>query len=886
MDGRDTKDKSWTKMNIAQIENCISELLKNPIKESFIFDLLAAYSLPKSSITRLQKGNLNLAKSTDEILWKGKLFWKVTDGDLHAEITRISSEVKHNPRFIIVTDFKVLLAIDTKTKDNLDVNFKELHKHFDFFLPWAGMEKAHHVNENPADVKAAERMAKLFDAIKKDNPDKSAEFIHGLNVFLSRLLFCYFAEDTGIFKDDIFTNAIDSHTQQDGSDLNSYLDKLFAVLNTPEKQRQKLPDYLMQFPYVNGGLFRIRHPAPNFTRRSRQMLIDAGELDWKDINPDIFGSMFQAVIDVDQRGSLGQHYTSVPNIMKVIKPLFLDELYEAYENIGRSTKKRNELLTRIQKLKIFDPACGSGNFLIIAYKELRRLEMKILKGSGELALSGISLGQFYGIEIDDFAHEVAQLSLWLAEHQMNDEFYREFGRTNPTLPLKEAGKIVQGNACRIDWEEVCPKKDGDEIYILGNPPYLGDKLQSTAQKRDLSIAIDTDTKAVDYIAAWFIKASEFISNKSKFSFVSTNSICQGTQVPLIWPMIFNRNQEIFFAEKSFNWKNNAKNNAGVICSIIGVRVKSTSTKTLTINNVTKSVKNINAYLVDADSTIINKVSQPISDLPMMFNGNIPRDKGYLMLSNVDKDLILKQDPSCSKVIKKIVGSSEFLKNIDRWCLWITDEDLPIIHGNSVIQDRLKKIIEYRKNGSERGKLGLATPYKFERTITCTNNQLIIPRVSSSRREYVPIGFTDNAIIVSDAALAIYDPPLHVMSILTSKMHMTWVDLTAGRMKNDYRYSIGVCYNTFPFPQISEKQKQEITGCTLRILEEREKHPEKTLAQLYDPDKMPEGLREAHRANDIVIEKCYRSKPFTSDEERLEYLFKLYEEMIAEERMKQ
>ena len=491
-------------MNIAQIEINLQKLIATFNKENFIYELLLAYGLPKASITRLKKGNLNLSKVEGEISWKKKLFFKEEQKeDLHLAISRIAKELKRNERFVIVTDYKTLLAVDTKTDDKLDCAINDLPKHYDFFLPWAGMEKAQHANENPADVKAAEKMAKLFDTIKKDNPDDSPEFIHGLNVFLSRLLFCFFAEDTHIFENNQFTNTIDSHTQPDGSDLNTFLDRIFKVLNTPDKERKNLPEYLNAFPYVNGGLFEKEYKTPKFSRSSRSAILNSGDQDWSAINPDIFGSMFQAVIGAEQRGSLGQHYTSVPNIMKVIEPLFLNELYEEFENAGSNTKKLNALLNRIHNLKIFDPACGSGNFLIIAYKELRILEMKIFKklealnyGQISARFSNIQLSQFYGIEIDDFAGEIAKLALWLAEHQMNVEFFKEFGRTNPTLPLKEAGKIIQGNATRLDWEVVCPKTEDSEVYILGNPPYVGSRKQKTKQKEDL-VFVFNDTATTE-----------------------------------------------------------------------------------------------------------------------------------------------------------------------------------------------------------------------------------------------------------------------------------------------------------------------------------------------------------------------------------------------------
>jgi len=566
-------------MNIAQIENNIQKLVKSFKKETFIYDLLLAYGQPKASITRLQKGGLNLSKIEGEIAWKKKLFFKAEQKkDLHELIEDIKADdkaIKHNPRFIVVTDFETLLAIDRKTLDTLDIPILEIAKYFDFFLPWAGMEKAQHQIENPADVKAAERMAKLYDEIKKDNPTKTQVEVHNLNVFLSRLLFCFFAEDTGIFGKGQFTNGIRSHTQQDGSDLHTYLDKLFEVMNTESSKRKNLSAYLEAFPYVNGGLYKNKHQAPFFTRRSRQAIIDSGELDWSAINPDIFGSMIQAVITPEHRGGLGMHYTSVPNIMKVIEPLFLNDLYEEFETSKHEPRKLKKLLERIGNLKIFDPACGSGNFLIIAYKELRILEIKILRQlqtlqkdvsgfeprQGELIpkaqltlasqfqvelFSRVQLSQFHGIELDDFAHEVAILSLWLAQHQMNMKFKEVFGTAPPTLPLQAGGNIVHGNAIRLDWEKVCPKKEVDEIYVLGNPPYLGARMQNEEQKSDIKLvcANFVKFKVLDYVACWFIKATEYIKGyNSQASFVSTNSICQGEQVALLWKNVINKNIE-------------------------------------------------------------------------------------------------------------------------------------------------------------------------------------------------------------------------------------------------------------------------------------------------------------------------------------------------------
>ncbi|SFF22882.1 class I SAM-dependent DNA methyltransferase [Flavobacterium xueshanense] len=905
-------------MNIAQIEENLQNLILNYTQETFIYELLIAYGLPKASITRLQKGNLNLSKVECEISWKKKLFFKpVFNEDLRIAITNCKDQLKQEQRFIIVTDFKTVLAIDTKTTDTLDIEFEALPKHFDFFLPWAGMEKATHQNENPADVKAAGKMVKLFDEIKKDNPDTSPEFIHGLNVFLSRLLFCFFAEDTGIYKLGQFTNAIASHTQTDGNDLNEYLNKLFDVLNTPENKRKDLPQYLSAFPYVNGGLFQHNHPTPTFTRRSRQAIIDAGELDWAAINPDIFGSMFQAVILPEHRGGLGAHYTSVPNIMKVIEPLFLNDLYEEFENGKNEPKKLNKLLDRVSKLKIFDPACGSGNFLIIAYKELRLLEIKILEQlqtlqkaatgfepyqlelipKAQLTLaaqyqhsmfSRIELAQFYGIEIDDFAHEIAILSLWLAQHQMNQKFKEVFGVANPTLPLQAGGNIVHGNATRVDWEEVCPKKDGDEIYILGNPPYLGFSFQNKNQKDDMIAVFKglDNFKFLDYISCWFLKASDYFVNiNGQFAFVSTNSICQGNQVDMLWSHILEKDIEISFAYPDFKWDNNAKAKAQVICSIIGLRNKNNKPKYLFKDLIKQNVDNINPYLVNGSNIIIKKRNKNLSGLPNMEYGNMPLDGGYLLLNENEKDKIISDYPNSSKYFKLIVGSKEFINNQVRWCLWLNNNDLESVRIIEPIYQRIENVRIMRENGGIIAKNYQDIPHRFYSVNVALNNQIIIPRVSSERRKYVPIGFLDCNTIISDSAQAIYDPEPYIFSILNSTIHMVWFKATAGRLKTDYRYSSALSYNTFPFPKISGAQKQELEQCVFRILEERENHSEKTLAQLYDPDKMPEGLREGHRLNDLAVERCYRSKPFDSDEERLEYLFKLYEKMIAEEKEK-
>ncbi|GAB1352135.1 class I SAM-dependent DNA methyltransferase [Erysipelotrichia bacterium] len=876
-------------MNLTQIESQLKKLVQqNPEKLSgaFIYELLLIYGQPKAAITMLKRGNRNLAKVPGEISWKNKVFFKEEhQNDLHLTISAIQKEIRHNQRFIIATNFQTLLAVDTKTDDRLDIELAALPGHYDFFLPWAGIEKAQHQNDNPADVRAAEKMAKLFDEIKKDNPDNSPAFLHSLNVFLSRLLFCFYAEDTGIFSEQQFTNALASHTQSDGCDLNLFFERLFKVLNTATAKRNNLPDYLNAFPFVNGGLFKENFAMPAFTRRSRQAILHSGEQNWSAINPDIFGSMFQAVIDKDQRGSLGQHYTSVPNIMKVIEPLFLNELYEEFEKAGDSEKKLKALLERIKKIRIFDPACGSGNFLIIAYKELRTLEMKILEKAKLLTLSSISLNQFYGIEIDDFAHEIAKLALWLAEHQMNIEFYKHFKQTHPTLPLKDAGQIAHGNACHIAWETVCPKDNNAEIFILGNPPYLGSSMQNKEQKNDLALVFKgfKNFKNLDYITCWFKKGADYIKGtNAKFAFVTTNSVCQGEQVGYFWPYVFEHNLEIGFAHTSFKWTNNARGNAGVTVAIVGVQNRKDSAKFLFNSIKQQQVSNINAYLLAAPNVIVTKRQKPMSQLPNMTYGNKPVDGGNLILNDTEKKELINANPLSTKFIKRFLGSEEFINGIIRYCIWIEDDQAHEASAIACLNERFQKVKYMRLNSPKKATQKLSIiPYAFGERRYGKKRPIVVPSVSSERREYIPIGFLGSDAVISNLAFAIYEAEPYLLGLLSSRMHMTWVRAVSGKLETRLRYSNTLSYNTFPFPEISAQRQQEITRCSFRILAEREKHSDKTMAELYDPDKMPDGLREAHRLNDLVVDRCYRSKEFASDEERLEHLFKLYERMVSE-----
>ncbi len=883
-------------MNIQQVEKNLSKItIPDDFDINFVYELLSAYGKPKSSITRLRSGTYNLSKKPEEVYWKKNLFFKfLRYEDLHIAIDNLRKDketLRHDPRFIIVTDFEQLLAVDTKTQETLDIEINELPKHYAFFLPWAGMEKASAKTENLADIKAAARMARLYDEIRKENSSIEPEFIHALNIFFSRLLFCFFAEDTDVFSKRQFTNSVSSHTQLDGSDVSEYLDRLFDALDTEDKT--DYPEHLRSFPYVNGGLFGKKINSPRFSAQARRILLECGELNWSQINPDIFGSMIQAVVHPSQRESLGMHYTSVVNIMKVIEPLFLDQLKEELVSADIDEKKLINLLHRIQNIKIFDPACGSGNFLIIAYKELRKLEHEILKRFMEGKLkdvklsSGIRLENFYGIEIDDFAHEIGILSLWLAKHQMNQEIKELFNITIPLVPLKDAGYIVCGNATRLDWLSVCPSTKTGEIYLISNPPYLGSRNQKNEHKEDLK-SLTSKFRSLDYISAWFIKGAEYIrKSDAKLAFVSTNSITQGEQVGILWPDILRNDIEIGFAHTSFKWTNNAKGNAGVVCIIVSLRKKSSEIKRIYTGQSYLKAEHINPYLAPADDVYVFRRSKPLADaLPKITYGSMINDAGNLILSKDEKDELIAAYPASAKFIKRFIGSSEFLKGQDRWCLKIDNLDLDEALSMDLIKDRLERVSMHREQSSEKSTRLLAlTPHKFYFSAHKETDAVIIPRVSSMRRHYIPIGYLDSNTIISDAANAIYDVEPWVFGIVSSRMHMVWVRAVAGRLKTDFRYSAALVYNNFPLPSLSEKQKQMITTHAFEIISVREAHSEKTLAEMYDPNKMPKDLYQAHADLDEVVERCYRSKPFETDEERLGYLFKLYKEMTIDAREK-
>lgn len=890
-------------MSSHKIENNLEKIIANLNKDEFIYEFLIAYDISKSVVTRLKKGDQNRSKREDEVLYAKKIIFRIEDENnlLNAidDIAQDAGVLKHSPRFAIMTDFKRLVAKDLKLGKTLDIELKELPKHYDFFLPLAGSEVYHSANDNEADRNAAYKMATLYDHLIEENPDiyQSKEQIHHLNVFLSRLLFCFFAEDTGIFPDDsIFTNTLVQHTDDSGKDTHVFLDKLFARLDSQDTTG--LPEFLAKFPYVNGGLFQDKISSPKFSAKARKILVELGELQWKNINPDIFGSMIQAVTTGVDRSKLGQHYTSVPNILKLIKPLFLDEFYEELEK-ANTINQLFKLQNRIANTKFFDPACGSGNFLIITYKELRVLEIEIIKKIIELSndampnafASQINISQFYGIEIDDFAHEVAILSLWLAEHQMNiifEEQLFEYAEVASILPLKSVGNIQQGNATRVSWKKVCPIKDTDEIYVIGNPPYLGSNLHSDEQRDEMHRVFGTTTlDRLDYIGTWFLLAAKYIENtQAKVAFVTTNSITQGVQVPILWSRIFKLNVFIHFAVKSFKWRNNAKGNAGVTVAIIGLSYSKVSKVLLFDETHVETVKSISPYLIKDTNTIVLPRTKPQKGFPSLVMGNKPSDDGNLILNEQEMADLISDYPEARKFVKKFTSADDFINGNSRYCLWIAEKDKTVAKKIPPIRARTEKLYKFRSESKAKSTRDYAEfDYCFRQISFKETDGIIVPRVSSEIRTYIPLAYISSDTIVSDATNIVYDAQAWLFGLLHSKMHMVWVRAVGGKLETRYRYSAKLCYNTFPFPKIDKKQEELLAQYVFDILDARANHIGKTLAWMYNSQTMPSDLKKAHQALDEAIEKCYRLQPFNSDSERLEYLFKLYEKMISEEETK-
>lgn len=801
---------------------------------------------------------------------------------------------KDLPKYVLISDFEKFKLYDLEEKTEQEFLLKDLHKKVHLFGFIAGYKKQEYKEEDEVNIKAAELMGKLYDVMIETGYSG-----HELNVFLVRILFCLFADDANIFLHHQFRGYLENRTSEDGSDTGMHIATLFQVLNTaPEKRQVTLDEELNQFPYVNGGLFAEQINYPAFNSEMRKRLIEACAFDWSKISPAIFGSLFQSVMDKDERRHLGAHYTSEKNILKLIKPLFLDDLYAELEVCGKNVKKLNELHEKISKLKFLDPACGCGNFLIIAYRELRLLELELLKrrlgqvvlGFGVASYIRIKPEQFFGIEIDEFPARIAQTAMWLMDHQMNEIASLAFGQNIIDLPLGKGATIFIGNALQKDWEEVIPKNELS--YILGNPPFIGSKMMTKEQREDI-ISVFGKVKGVgvlDYVSGWYVKASRYIQGTQiKTAFVSTNSITQGEQVGILWNELLNKyGAKINFAHKTFKWSNEARGKAGVYCVIIGFANFDADKKYIYEYENVKGephqiiAKNINPYLVPADDIFIEKRSKSICSVPKIEYGNMPIDGGNFLLSREEKNKFISDNSDIEKFIKPFLGAKEFLHNISKYCIWLADFSPQEIQKNITLYKVINNVREFRLSSKREATRDLALfPTKFGFISQTDSDYILIPRVSSENRKYIPMGFFDKDYIVGDTCLSVPNAKLYHFGILESEMHMVWVRHVCGRLKSDFRYSNSIVYNNFPWPENpSEEKVKNIEKYAQEVLDVRLKYPTSSLADLYDPLTMPADLVKAHQNLDRVVDSAYGKKSFNSSAERMEFLFGLYKKYIS------
>lgn len=921
------------KITLQQVQTNIADIAnRHEYTKDVIYELLAAYGRSKSAITQLREGHLNKAEGAHTVLQKDVVYFKIFEAGtpLEHEVIELYEDPltqRYNPRYLIATDLTNIAAKDMIKGNTISIKLADIDNELEFFYGWTGDEITKTGEDTPANRQAAEKMNELYVEIEKQNHSEFAtnpNFRHELNTFFTRLLFCFFAEDTGIYNKNQFTGALKTYTQTDGSDLSWFLGELFRALDTKPEDNHTLKSPFKEFPYVNGSIFNTSKHAiaiPKFSPQARHLILECGRQNWGKIDPDIFGTIFQGVVDPEHRDENGMDYTSVPNIMKVIKPLFLDNLREEFDKCYDSEKKLWALLGRVQKIKIFDPACGSGNFLIIAYKELRQLQHAVIGRVAELRPTGlpekslpdnqlININNFYGIEIDDFAHELAVLSLFLAKHQMNQEFTEQFGKALSIIPLIDIPTIVHGNAARLDWQEVCANVphqlnpteqlqmgleiDGlapaeqqqllteyiyDEIYLIGNPPYKGSRGQSNLQKDDMKTVFDgiyDKYKLLDYIFIWLYKGYRYIEGtKAELAFLSTNSVSQGEQVSIAWPDILSYS-EIGFAYPSFLWRNSARDQAGVFCVIICLRnMNSKKPKYIFSEDIRNAANRINAYLVNGEDAYVYERSYPLSfDLIMQRGSELGDNKGNLSVSLQERDDIINRSPETRNYFREIINADSVINNRQkRYGIWLEGID-PETISDDAIRERIRRVAEKRPD----------KPWLFSRISVPNKRYLFIPQLSSERREYIPTSFFDETIIPLGPHFFIDGANLLEFSVISSRMHMAWMRAVSGKFKKDYRYASGLVYNTFPLHPLTEAEKGALSEAARSILLARATHPEKTLADMYDPDKMPADLREAHDENDHLVDNLYKKGGFTNDEDRLAALFGLYEQMTAKERV--
>lgn len=917
-------------MNAVEIEEAISKLAEQPFDPvEFPYAFLEAFGNKATTINRLKSGNTNKTDIEDAVLQYNNIHIAVCPA---GEVLTTLEKLKNSPatnrqkaKFILATDGEEFQAEDITSGETVVCAYKDFPDHFGFFLPLAGISTVKQISENAFDIRATSRLNRLYVELLKDNPDwGSTHRRHDMNHFMARLVFCFFAEDTDIFiGNGLFTDTIAQMSAKDSSNTHEIISEIFRAMNTKKEDRiaAELPRWAEVFPYVNGGLFSGSTETPRFSKIARSYLLHVGNLDWKKINPDIFGSMIQAVAEDEERGSLGMHYTSVPNILKVLNPLFLDDLRAKLEEAGDNPRMLLNLRKRMARIRVFDPACGSGNFLVIAYKEMRAIEAEINKRRGETDLpSEIPLTNFRGIELRDFPAEIARLALIIAEYQCDVLYRGQKLALIEFLPLDTQNWIACGNALRLDWLSICPptgtgvklfsddlfntplqqaqidfENEGGETYICGNPPYKGAREQTAEQKYDLKSIFDgrkSEWKSLDYVAGWFMKAADYgTKTNAVTAFVSTNSICQGQHVPILWPLIFSAGHVIIFAHTSFKWANLASHNAGVTVVVVGISRSTAGTRSLFSSNDkgelnVKTASNINAYLVAGPNVIVTKLSKPLAEISEMKYGNYPGDGNYLTLNEEEKaDFILRR-PDLAKIIRPVYGAQEFIKGLCRFCLWIDDEMLELALSDPMVATRIEGVRTTRIKSRDTSLNKLAKrSHQYRDRNTAESRLILVPTVSSEQREYIPTDLKSSLSVTTNQAFALYDAPLWNMALISSTLHLVWIKTVCGQLETRLRYSNTLGWNTFPIPLLTEKNKDDLTRCAEDILLAREAHFPATIADLYDPDKMPENLRHAHERNDEVLERIYIGRRFRNDTERLEKLFDMYTKMAAKHNAK-
>lgn len=881
-------------MNPTEIADALDQIAKTPFDpNAFGFSFAEATDNALAAVAKLRSGATNKSDLPNGVLHGTRFHYApAMPGmvDVTLDGLRASKRtLKSKPAILLATDGETIAAEHPKSGDTLHCAFADLGLHFAFFLPAAGKDRYKAAEENPVDIKATGKLAKLYDALLKTNPDwATPDRRHDMNLFMTRLIFCLFSEDVGVFPENQFSHALFSYSGNRGEHASDTLIHAFTAMNRPKKDRAGLPAWATEFEYVNGGLFARSLNAPRFDPLAFRYLRDAADLNWKLINPDIFGSMIQSIADAKARSELGMHYTSVPNIMKVLGPLFLDDLDAAIEKVWDRIAGLRAQLLRLSQIRVFDPACGSGNFLVVAYREMRDREIRILKRLGELEsnpqnvmFSSVSLNQFFGIELTDFAAETAKLALFIAEYQANARFADVFGRMPALLPLRDGGNIHCGNSLRLDWETVCPPPvEGEEVYIAGNPPFLGKAKQDKKQKADRDFVFTGKIKtfkALDFVAGWTFKAGNYIrGHRAKAALVSTNSLCQGASVPLLWPTVLGDDIEIFFAHRSFKWRNSAAKNAAVMCAITGLQNVSTAPKRLFDGELETSVPHINAYLIGHEDVLIKGKGKSSWGLPHMAFGCMPYDAGELILSPEERDAFVSNYPRSEKFLRRLMGSQEVVKGVERHCLWISDLELAEALQIPPVADRIERTrIARLKMKDKAGKALAARPHQFREHIAPTHHAILIPSVTSERRPYLPVAMVGADVIASNLNQVLYDAPEWCIALIASRLHLVWIATVCGKLETRFRYSNTLGWNTFPVPKFTDDQLVQLSASARRILKTRYQHYPATIADLYDPDKMPDDLRQAHRDNDDLLETMYIGRPFRNDTERLEKLFKLY-----------